>query len=339
MAALLDSTGALEATLRHRAQRPSRWLTVITYHRISGDPERQPFDPGVIDASPEEFDEQLATLKRFFTVIGVEELLGYLEQGKPLPNNPAMITFDDGYRDCHDVALPILQRHGLKAAFFISTDYLSSRRVFWWDRIAYVLARTEVDQLVLSYPRTMVLRPRADRERTRRQLLRLIKTEYALDLERFLRELTWRAGVPWSEAIETQLAGDLVMTWDQVRALRQAGMEIHSHTRTHRILQTIEPSELEAELGGAREDLEEQLGERISGLSFPVGRSIGDRPHIKRAVADAGYAVAFSNMTGVTSLSARLDPFDLRRISVEYGLPLAYFRALLAFPSFAELAT
>lgn len=337
LAAFLDSAGATEAALWVRARTGTPWLTVITYHRVSNTGSDQPFDPGVIDASPEEFEEQVATLCRYFSVIGIEELIGYLDGGS-LPRNPAIITFDDGYRDCHDIAFPILQRHGAKAVFFISTSYVTERKVFWWDRISYILHHAQNDEVELSYPKPLKVRLRSERERSRSVLLRLVKTHYGLDLERFLLELTARAGIAWSRDIERQTADELIMTWDHIRALRRAGMEIHSHTRTHRILQTIAPEELGPELTGAREDLEEQLGERISGVSYPVGRPIGDCPEIKRAVADAGYVVGFSNMTGVSTLRKDLDPLDIRRISVEYGLPLPFFRALLAFPAFAQSA-
>ena len=42
-----------------------------------------------------------------------------------MPRNPAVITFDDGYRDNHDEALPVLQRHRAPATFFVSTRYVS----------------------------------------------------------------------------------------------------------------------------------------------------------------------------------------------------------------------
>jgi hypothetical protein len=142
--------------------------------------------------------------------------------------------------------------------------------------------------------------------------------------------------VPWDRETERRYADEMVLTWDQVRALRQAGMEIHSHTRTHRVLQTVPVRDLAWELLGARQDVEEQLGERISGISYPVGHPIASTPAIRAAVNDAGYDVGFSNGSGVSWLWNGFDPLDMRRISIDVGLPLSYFRALCAVPSFAE---
>lgn len=335
LASALDSTGALEAILRLRTRTGSPWLTVLTYHRIHDSPEAQPFDPGVIDASTAELDQQMSQVKRYFDVIGLDELLEFLA-GKPLPPNPAIISFDDGYRECHERALPILQKHGLKAVFFIATSYIAERRVFWWDRIAYAVRNSTRDRIQLTYPGVLELDLQTSRQAAARVLLNLVKRRFALDLDRFLDEVTSACGVAWDRGLERRFADELLMTWDQVRDLRALGMEIHSHTRTHRILQTVPLDELADELRGARRDLEEQLGEPVRGVSYPVGRSIASCPEIRAAVHDAGYHVGFSNTSGVTWTARRFDPLDMRRISVEHGLPMPYFRALLALPPFAE---
>jgi peptidoglycan/xylan/chitin deacetylase (PgdA/CDA1 family) len=337
LARALDSSGALEAILKIRARTRTPWLTVLTYHRIFDEPESQPFDRGVIDASSAEFDAQVATLRRYFDVIGLEELRRFLA-GAPLPKNPAIITFDDGYRDCHQRALPILLKHGVKAAFFVATSYVSERRVFWWDRISYAIGQSRAERARITYPYPIELDLAHAKHRAVRVLLNVVKHHFRLDLERFLGELTEALGVCWSREIERSFAADLIMTWDEVRALRAAGMEIHSHTRTHRILQTLPVDELAGELAGARDDLERELGEPIRAVSYPVGRSVASAPPIRRAVHDAGYDLGFSNTSGVTWTSRPFDPLDIRRISVEHDLPMPYFRALLALPAFAESA-
>jgi peptidoglycan/xylan/chitin deacetylase (PgdA/CDA1 family) len=334
VAQFLDASGALEAVLRARAWSKTPCLTVLTYHRIHENPGAQDFDDGVIDATPREFDEQVATLRRYFSVIGVEELLAFMK-GRPLPPNPAIITFDDGYRESHDLALPILEKHGVKAAFFIATSYVTERRVFWWDRISYIVKHAQHEQIEVAYPEPQVwdLRPQA---RPLQQLLRFVKSRYALDIERFLEALATAAGVVWHRELERKFADEIVMTWDQVRALRRAGMEVHSHTRTHRVLQSVPAWDLAWELAGARRDVEEQLGEPIRALSYPVGHSIATAPMIRAAVGHAGYELGFSNGSGVSWLWNGFDPLDMRRISVDVGMPLSYFRALVAIPSFAD---
>jgi peptidoglycan/xylan/chitin deacetylase (PgdA/CDA1 family) len=318
LASVLDASGALETVLRVRKRTRTPWLTVLTYHRVHDDPQGQPFDSGVIDASSAEFDEQVGTLRRYFDVIGLEDVVRFLA-GRPLPKNPAIISFDDGYRDCHRLALPILKKHGVKAVFFIATSYLRER-------------------VRIAYPAPLELDLAASPAHAARVLLEIVKNHYGLQVQRFVDELTEACGVEWNPTIERRFADELLMTWDQVRALRKEGMEVHSHTRTHRILQTVPLPELAAELLGARRDLEEQLGEPVRAVSYPVGRSVNRHPAIRDAVRSAGYDLGFSNTSGVTWTNGRIDPLDIRRISVERALPLSTFRAFLALPAFAESA-
>ncbi len=332
---LLESAGALEAILRARAGSRWPWLTVLTYHRIHPDPAAQPFDAGVIDATPQEFEKQVATLRRYFTIVGLEDLRRHLKGG-PLPPNPAVLTFDDGYRDCYDRVLPILLRHGVIGTFFVATSYVGQRKVFWWDRISYVVNQSTRDRIELAYPIHIELELRGQRQRATAELLRLVKRWHGLDIERFLDELTECAGVPWGAELERRHADELVMSWDQVRALRRAGMEIHSHTRTHRVLQTVPHAELVSELAGSKQDLEEQLGERVSSVSYPVGHPIARDPAIRAMVAAAGYDLGFSNMNGVTWTWRRFDPLDMQRLRMGTDVPAVYFRGFLAVPWLAQ---
>src|SRR5687768_58511 len=124
----------VDVALRLRARARVPYLTILTYHHIDDPPPGYEFDPGVADATPAQFERQLDFLDKHCTVIGVDELCTALDGG-PLPPNPAMITFDDGYRSCAEVALPMLAARNMRAVFFIPTWFVEERRLFWWERI------------------------------------------------------------------------------------------------------------------------------------------------------------------------------------------------------------
>lgn len=336
LAKVLDTTGVIEGVLKARSRLGSPWLTVLTYHRVHDDAGAQPYDPDVIDATPAELDRQLTMIRRHFTVIGVSDLLGFLK-GAPLPNNPALITFDDGYRECYTRALPILLAHGVRGVFFVVTDHVTHRRAFWWDRIAYILNRTTADRIEITYPLHMVLDCHLKRGRTLKTALSLVKNRFGIDVDRFVEELARAAAVKWTPELERRVADELVMTWDEIDQLRRAGMEVHSHTRTHRVLQTVSDAELDSELAGARKDIEERLEERVRAVAYPVGRSVASWPAIRTAVTDSGYQIGFSNASGVSAVRGKFDPLNVKRIAVERGLSDSHFRAMLALPkTFAE---
>jgi peptidoglycan/xylan/chitin deacetylase (PgdA/CDA1 family) len=326
--------------MRLRKLVPMSTLSIVTYHHIS---ERGPgyrFDPDIADADQAQFRRQVETLARYGTPIDVNDLLRAIEGGA-LPKNPVMITFDDGYRSCHDVALPILKQLGVPATFFISTSFITERRLYWWERVSLLLAGARRDRGTIRYPRPLEIE-RAD-PGLRGRLNAIIKTEVSLDLERFLGEIAAAFNVEWTSEIEARHADEMIMTWDQVRVLAKAGMDIESHTRRHRVLQTLPPEELEDELTGSRIDLEAQINRPVRVIAYPVGRRIAESDPIRRALAAAGYRVGMSNKTGVNRLWPSvlrgvvppIDPYDIRRLAIDRTMSDAMFLTQVAVPPLA----
>ncbi len=254
---VLDGSGAFAAMLELRNRTPTPWLTVLTYHRIAHPLSASAVDDGVVDARPDAFERQLLFLKRHCNVITLDDMLEF-RNGATLPRNPVLLTFDDGYKDNHDVAMPILARHGLKAVFFIATAYLAERRLFWWDKVSWLLKRSTRETLELEYPKKRTIAmgtTRVSRSRAIRATLAVIKSHYGLDVPRYLEEVERASGVSLSRDEETRMTDELLMSWDEVRALRSAGMSVQSHTRNHRTLHTLSTAELVDELAGSREEL------------------------------------------------------------------------------------
>lgn len=85
---------------------------ILIYHRVL--PEPDPLFPGEVHRA--QFERQLGWLKSRFNVLPLLEAVRLAGEGR-LPPRSACITFDDGYADNAEVALPVLQRHGLHASF------------------------------------------------------------------------------------------------------------------------------------------------------------------------------------------------------------------------------
>lgn len=332
LVSLLGRTGGLSAILAARARLRLPILSILTYHHVCDPARDYRFDPDTADVAPEQFRRHMQLVKRHFTVIGVDELLGALD-GAKLPPNPCLVTFDDGYRSNKDVALPVLRELGLRAVFFIATSFVSERRLYWWDRVAYIVATSTRPKLDLSYPRPMTIEL-ADRAKARAALVNVIKDERGLDLERFLVDVSTAAGVAWSREIERKLADELIMTWDEVRAMRDAGMDIESHSRHHRVLQTLDDAGLRDELDGASVDLAREMGRRARVIAYPVGRTIASYPKVREAVAAAGYQCGLTNASGVVKLWRMQDRLDVGRIAVDRTISDEMFLAQLAIPQF-----
>ena len=333
LASAFDKVGIPRALLTLRSRGASPWITVLTYHRVAEPSAVAMFDDGVVDVTPAAFDLHVAYLKKWFDVIGIEDLLAF-RRGGSLPKNPVLITFDDGYLDNYDVALPILKKHGLKAVFFIATAYLEERRLFWWDKINYLIKSSTHATIELAYPYALRLDLANEKKQAIKRVLRIVKDHYALDLPRFLDGLAAACGVLLSREEERRIVDGMLMTWKEVRALRAAGMDVQSHTSTHRVLQTLPEDKLAEELGGSREMLEAVLGESVRAISYPVGKPLRFTPNIRNAVRRAGYELGFSNGTGVNH-RWDFDPLDAKRISLDVDLTPAFFHTMVALPYLA----
>jgi peptidoglycan/xylan/chitin deacetylase (PgdA/CDA1 family) len=124
------------------------------------------------------------------------------------------------------------------------------------------------------------------------------------------------------------------MTWEHVRALKRGGMDVQSHTHTHRVLHTLPYGQLVQDLTTARVTLEDVLGEPVRAVAYPVGKAPTYPERTRQAVRAAGYEIGFSNRSGVNPLAA-VDPFDLKRIPIDASFTSGYFESILALPRLA----
>jgi peptidoglycan/xylan/chitin deacetylase (PgdA/CDA1 family) len=101
----------------------ARTLRVLMYHKVNDLPD----NPVTVPTSL--FDEQMAQLRELgYPVVGLDAVLAHYRRGDPLPPSATLITFDDGYRDVLERALPVLKRYGYPAVLFVPIGYLGESR-------------------------------------------------------------------------------------------------------------------------------------------------------------------------------------------------------------------
>ncbi len=97
-------------------------LRVLMYHKINDIPD----NPTTVPVG--RFDEQLAQLGELgYTVVGLDAVLDHYTLGTPLPERAVLITFDDGYHDILQNALPVLTKHNCPAVIFVPVAYMEDR--------------------------------------------------------------------------------------------------------------------------------------------------------------------------------------------------------------------
>jgi peptidoglycan/xylan/chitin deacetylase (PgdA/CDA1 family) len=285
----------LETLLR----RAGAWsgLLVLNYHRI-GDPARSPLDRDLFSASPQAFAAQVEFLAAHCEPIGLAEVPAALGVRR---GRRVLITFDDGYRDNHDVAFPVLRRHGVAATFFLATGFLDRPRLSWWDELAWLGAGAGA-----------AARCKAA----------------GTDAEAFVAAEAQRLG---RRRPGPETAADVWMTWDMARAMLAAGMTFGGHTVDHPILARLPAERQRAEVRGCAARLREELGIGLQAFSYPVGSPASYDETTKAVVRGEGCELAFA-FAGGYGRARRTDPLAVPRMSVSHATSTDELRAATALP-------
>ncbi len=333
MGTLERATRLLEASgILGLAARASRWrgVLVLAYHRV-GDRSTATGAQDVYSVTQDELDAQLRLLAERFELISASEVDDALHERR---GRFAAITFDDGYRDNYTAALPVLGAHGVRAAFFVCTEFIDRGGPAWWDEIASLVRASPPIKLPAGrwLPAPVSLEG-ADREAVAKTLAGLYKQlpgDRAPGLLEFLRESTGSDSGNGSPSREEW------MTWEMVRDLRDKGMEIGGHTVTHPVLARHPVSVQAGEILGCAGRLEQELGEPMRLFAYPVGRRDSFGPETRECLSQAGVRLAFSCYGGVPS-RRRWDPLNVRRVPIGFGLGRRRFRRMLELPALFSL--
>lgn len=304
---ILSSTGIL--SYRWRNLCPG--LYVFNYHRI-GNSNSTDFDSNVFSCTAENFSRHLKIIKSRFEIINMEKLVDIIENKSTIEQPFALITFDDGYIDNYELAYPILKKMHIPATFFIPTSYIGNNFIPWWDEIAWMIKKTAINSIKLPDWEAAVTMTKENINNSIRLVLNNIKKSATLSIDEKLHQLRDLLGC----ACPDDGSISLFMSWDHLREMQKAGMNIGSHTHTHQILSHLTEKEQLSELIQSRKILEKQLGISIDSFAFPVGKANTYTSKTLMLCEQAGYKVAFSFIHGYNP-SPSSKCFELLRMPVD----------------------
>ena len=142
-------------------------IPVLMYHEIAD----VTATPSKLAVAPEVFADQVAYLSDAgFTALTAGELAGILEDGRgQLPERPVVLTFDDGYGDFYDHALPLLKQHEMTGTVFATTGWIGldgkAKRMLNWREIDEVIQYgVEIGAHTIKHPQLDQLTGRQLRE-------------------------------------------------------------------------------------------------------------------------------------------------------------------------------
>ena len=272
-------------------------VTVLAYHRVLdvGNYSQYKYDRELISATPEMFDAQLQFLKRHYDVIDLVTLNDRLRNNS-ITGKELVITFDDGYLDNYTEALPILEKHQASAVFYLTTTFLDSKEITWWDEVAYLLRKSHGMTYQLPNGITKYHLEKDNIDKVIQIIMTDIKQTKSLSVLTVLDDM--RMKFPIAKKALLAEEHQLFMGWEQAKALLQQGMEIGSHTLTHPILSQLTNKQHQEEVVQSKRVLEEKLQCTINSIAYPVGRYYCYNEKTFDYTAEAGYKIAFNNEPG-----------------------------------------
>lgn len=282
-------------------------LLVLNYHRV-GNAEETPYDSGTFGPTAEQFDWQLGYLKSRFQCVGLDEAVSMIT-GNVAMRQSLLITFDDGYLDNYEIAFPMLRSHGMQATFFLPTSFIATRRVPWWDTIAYIVKHSRKNSFKITYPQAAEFQVnKTEPSATVFQLLSFCVHHSTTDYSPLIEQLENECDCARPNGSSERC----FLNWDEAREMQAAGMSFGSHTHNHEVLSGLALDRQLGELTESRAILERELGRTIDTLAYPVGQPYTFNSDTLAAVEHAGYRAAFS-FYGGANLRENLDWRDVRR--------------------------
>jgi peptidoglycan/xylan/chitin deacetylase (PgdA/CDA1 family) len=241
------------------------------------------------------FERHIDWIGRSFRFVTLDEIGEHLLTGAPFVEPVAAVTFDDGYCDVYEHALPVLRRKGIPAAMFVVTNLVGHPLWQIHDKLYHLVdkafaawddPRKRLFDLLsgLHISPACVLRNRTSVTNSMSTTATLLPALSQADVAKVMQSLETLVGNGATDIPQG-------LTWPMIHDMRRSGFTIGSHTRTHASLPMESADVVWEELDGSKRALEEQLGERVDHFAYPGGHFT---PAVVEALSRSGYRFAYT---------------------------------------------
>lgn len=235
------------------------------------------------------FRRQLEFFKKHFNVVRMEDVINAVQnqQKEVLPENPLLLTFDDGYIDNFTFAFPLLEEFGFQGSFFIPGKTFRTHQLLDVNKIHYILAAADINLLVqdvferLDYYRGAEYPIQSNEELFKQYAVanrfdsketifvkRILQTVLPEKLRNKISSDLFEKYVGISEE---KLAYELYMNAEQIRMMKRHEMFIGLHGYDHYWLGNLPIDEMQSDVDNAIDALREFIDEKAWVMNYPYG--------------------------------------------------------------------
>jgi peptidoglycan/xylan/chitin deacetylase (PgdA/CDA1 family) len=323
-AMLAADRSGLNTVLRHSWRKR---LAIACYHGVvAGEHPDAPAYRNTV--SVREFRRQMELLARWFHPVSAADVRAWVEGGRPLPDQPVLVTFDDGFRNNLTHAASILRELGIPAIIHVTTGYVGATRPLWAEEVRMRICAWPERPLPMPDARPDVPLPSgpAARAALADHVRGLCKELPCGEAQAYLDRLREHP-LPQSAAQETEDL-QVFLSWNEIRAWCKLGFEIGSHTVQHPILSRCDNAGLTRELVESKAAIERETGRECYAIAYPNGGPQDVDGRVLAAARAAGYELGFT-MTADWNVGA-VEPLTLSRIPIVGHVPEIVFRSRMS---------
>ena len=312
---IIKSTGIFAAWRRlHKHD-----IAILMLHGTA-DPNRpskwRPLRP---QSSPAQIDWCLSVIKRYYNFISFDEAIAILKGDKPPVDYGFVLTFDDGYRNNIEDALPVLRKHGASMTIFIPVSNVENRKPLWFDRLDYVLqsaagdghmfqvggktfqfSTSGKDALQLSYAnfRKMIKEELTDEK------------EFSSKIEEIITHFERSNGQKLGDIFEDD-PWSALLKWEEIIRVQGNDVCFGSHTMDHYRVGNLKKDVLQYQFLESKKFIENRTGNDCKYIAYP------DDSFTEAAAlvaSECGYKAAVTTMEGINQIGC--NPMTLKRVCI-----------------------
>ena len=300
---------------------------VLMYHGITGKNDAVAnFDGKHIEAA--KFEQQLQYLLKHYSIISIDDFLGWRVGKKKLPKNPVILTFDDGYANCYTQLFHLLKKYNIPATIFLLTQHIGKKDPAWYDAITYCIAYTKERKMSIN-TKKYSFKTEKEKFATLVVLKKVVLGSNQRD--KLIREIAQAMRVDPKKCQDEDF---LFCSWEQCQEMKEdksAKITFGSHSVTHQLMTGLSETEIEKEVQESKKIIEKRLKEECNAFSYPFGSS---NEMIRGVIEKSGYSCGFSTTYGKNTKET--DVHVLKRIALNnlYDLPIFSLTLFFNFPLF-----
>lgn len=268
---------------------------ILMFHRVRPSQPRD-FAPNLLlEITPDFLDAVISRVKDLgFAIVDLDTALTMIAEKSG--QRFAVLTFDDGYKDTRDVALPILEKHAVPFTMYVTTGFAERTGRLWWVELEEAIARlphihTAIGERLFDFPAKSV----TEKNAAFATLYHALTDGSEEDLLAVIGELARQAGID-----PLSIPEELCLDWAGIEEVaRHELCTVGVHTLSHPRLGKLNDADMRRELADSRLKIEAHIGKEAAHLAYPVGNPVAAGTREFEAAAELGFKSAVTTRPGM----------------------------------------